>query len=290
MTAVKFWHIIKSIPQNLYFLFLLNGLLAATFFFFGTESKYESQLFMAISRKIKDSLPPNYTRQAYVIKANQTTYFLEERRYSVFGTKQIEGIKANLFHPSTVDLMTGNGACASYAAVLSRILKANAMEVRIGQMKVNGVYGGHMFVETKTESGWVVLDPMFNLAFKKTDGSLASFKDLQQNWDTYKQQVPPNYSPEYSYRDVRYTNWNKIPVLTPAIKSVLNFFIGKEKADLISIRPYLLRIYNKLSWMTAFALLISLLQTIRIFNKRKVHLTLLSKQTEAEMELKISAA
>jgi len=186
--------------------------------------------------------------------------------------------------------MTGNGACASYAAVLARILKADGMQVRIGQMKVNGLYGGHMFVETKTENGWIVLDPMFNLAFKKPDGSLAQFKDLQQNWDLYKSQVPANYKSEYSFRDVRYTNWNKIPVLTPAIKSMLNLFIGTEKANLISIRPYLLRNYNKLAWVTGFMLLFSLLQTIKIYVRKKRAMRQLIAEPETLMNLKVSVA
>lgn len=285
-----YWRKLKYIYRNLNFLFLLDGLLVATIFFFASESKYESQLFTAISNKIKDSLPANYSKEAFALKATETTFELEENRYVVFGERKIEGIKANYFHPTTVDLMTGNGACASYAAVLARILKADGMKVRIGQMKVNGLYGGHMFVETKTESGWIVLDPMFNQSFKKPDGSLAGFKDLQQNWDFYKTQVPVNYKPEYSYSGVRYANWNKIPVITPAIKSILNFFIGKKKADLISVRPYLLRIYNKLTWLTGFVLLISLIQTARIYKRRKLYRTKLNRQLDTAMEMKIFAA
>lgn len=283
-------HKLKTIYKNLNFLFLINGLLAAACFFFATESKYEAQLFSAISKNIKDSLPANYSKQIFALKATETAYYLEENRYIIFGNKQITGVKANFFRPSTVDLMTGNGACASYAAVLARILKADGMQVRIGQMKVNGLYGGHMFVETKTESGWVVLDPMFNLAFKKPDGSLAQFKDLQQNWDIYKSQVPANYKSEYSFRDVRYTNWNKIPVLTPAIKSMLNLFIGTEKANLISIRPYLLRNYNKLAWATGFMLLFSLLQTAKIYVRKKRAMRQLIAEPETLMNLKVSVA
>lgn len=283
-------HKLKNIYKNLNFLFLINGLLAAACFFFATESKYEAQLFSAISKNIKDSLPANYSKQIFALKATETAYYLEENRYIIFGNKQITGVKANFFRPSTVDLMTGNGACASYAAVLARILKADGMQVRIGQMKVNGLYGGHMFVETKTESGWIVLDPMFNLAFKKPDGSLAQFKDLQQNWDLYKSQVPANYKSEYSFRDVRYTNWNKIPVLTPAIKSMLNLFIGTEKANLISIRPYLLRNYNKLAWVTGFMLLFSLLQTAKIYVRKKRAMRQLIAEPETLMNLKVSVA
>lgn len=260
---------IQNLFRHLSFLFLLTGIFIASLFFFATESKYETELFLAISQNIKDSLPKNFTKEEYALRATATAYLLEGSRYTIFGDKTIEGIKANIFHPSTIDLMTGNGACASYAAVLARILKANDMKVRIGQMKVNGLYGGHMFVETEIENGWVVLDPMFNLAFKKQDGTIAGFNDLQANWNFYKSQTPENYNPDFNFAGTRYTNWNKIPVITPAIKSILDFVIGKEKADLISIRPYFLRIYNKLGWVTAFFLFITIVQLFRVLKGEK---------------------
>lgn len=260
---------IQTIIQSHSFLLLLIGILSASLFFFVTESKYETELFLAISKNIKDSLPNNFTKQEYALKATSTAFRLEESRYAIFGNKTIEGVKAKLFHPSTIDLMTGNGACASYAAVLARILKANDMKVRIGQMKVNGKYGGHMFVETETENGWIVLDPMFNLAFKKHDGTIAGFNDLHTKWNEYQSQTPENYNPDFNFAGVRYTNWNKIPIITPAIKSCLDFTIGKEKAETISIRPYFLRIYNKLGWLTAFLLMMTILQLFRVLNEEK---------------------
>ena len=33
----------------------------------------------------------------------------------------------------------------------------------------------------------------------------------------------------YSYEDVRYSNWTKIPVVFPAIKKILDLTIGKQK-------------------------------------------------------------
>lgn len=241
---------IRNVFRNLYFLCFLNGILLTSLLYFATESKYETELFSIIAKKIRTQLPPNHSKSAFAIKAMQTAYELQEKRYLMFGNQEMEGIKANILHPSTVDLMTGNGACGSYSTVLARILKSNDMQVRIGQMKVKGVYGAHIFIETKTENGWIVLDPMFNLYFKKADGQPAGFADLNSNWNYYKTQLPPGYNPEYAYEAVRYTNWNKIPGVTTSIKLILNFVIGKEKADAISVRPVLLRIYNKLMWGT----------------------------------------
>lgn len=263
-------HAIRRFFKNLYFLCFLNGLLLASLLYFATESKYETELFTIIARQIRNTLPANPSKSAFAVKAMATAYELQEKRFVVFANQPVEGIKANFFHPSTVDLMTGNGACGSYSIVLARILKANDMQVRIGQMKVNGVYGGHMFVETKTETGWIVLDPMFDIVFTKNDGTIAGFDELNKNWAAYKTQVPANYPPEYNYEGVRYTNWEKVPGVTTTIKSVLNFFIGREKADHISVRPFLLRIYNKLAWVTFFIWLSVTLYTINIVRKKHV--------------------
>lgn len=278
-------HNIRKFLKNLYFLCFLNGILFTALLFFASESKYETQLFSIIAKKIRNQLPANYSKDAYAVRAMQTAYELQSKRYLVFANEELDGIKANIFHPATVDLMTGNGACGSYATVLSRILKSNDMKVRIGQMKVKGEYGGHMFVETETGSGWIVLDPMFNLAFKKQDGSIAGFDEIKDNWDYYKQQLPAQYPAEYNYEGVRYTNWDKIPGVTTTIKSLLNFFIGKEKADEISIRPYLLRIYNKLAWATFWVWLLVALYTSRRFIKRNSNTASLNIKNNAAKEV-----
>jgi hypothetical protein len=238
---------VKKIISNRYLLLFINGILLASTFYFFTESKYEKELFGAITRKIKEELPAQHSYYEFVKKALKTTSTLQDERFNIFGNQKIEGVKANIFHPSTIDLMTNNGACGSYVTVLSRILKANNIQVRIGQMKVNGQYGGHMIVEAGIDGRWVVLDPTYSLYFTNADGSWATFSQLQKNWSYYQPQLPANYKQEYQFEDIRYTNWNKIPVITPAIKSSLNTLLGKEKADSISIRPFLLRNYHLLA-------------------------------------------
>ncbi|MBI2731715.1 MAG: hypothetical protein HYX40_13375 [Sphingobacteriales bacterium] len=259
---------IKTFLSSLYFLFFINGILLTSIIYFTIESKYETELFSIIAKQIRSQLPANYTKTDFAIKAMHTSYQLQEKRYLLFGNQQMDGIKVNIIHPSTVDLMTGNGACGSYSTVLARILKSNDMKVRIGQMKIKGSYGGHIFIETKTEAGWIVLDPMFDLYFKKENGEPATFSDLNSNWSFYKQQIPPNYNPVYAYEGVRYTNWEKIPGVTTTLKSILNFFMGKENADQVSVRPYLLRIYNKLAWATCIIWVFILFYTFKVYRKK----------------------
>lgn len=266
---MKLLLLIKKVFKNLYFLFLLNGVLLASLFFFTTEANYEKELFIVISQKIKKELPQNFTDKEYALKALETTDYLQNNRAVVFGNSPITGVKARFFHSSTVDLMTNDGACGSYAIVLSRILKTNDIRVRIGQMKVNGIYGGHMIVEAWIEKKWVVMDPTFGLYFKNSDGSWATFRELQANWNFYRNQTPPGYNQDYKYEAIRYTNWQKIPVITPAIKSILDAMIGKEMADSISVRPYLLRSYHKLVWLTFIIWIGVILHTVKMYSVKK---------------------
>jgi hypothetical protein len=225
-------------------LLFINGILLSTCFYFKTESKYEDALFESIVDKIKSKAHPDHNLDSFFVAAMQMTHTLEYNRQNIFSGKKLNGLKAELFRPATIDLMTGNGACGSYTTVLARILKAGGYQVRIAQMIVNGTIGGHMVVEVKKRSNWIVLDPLLQQYFKKPDGSLASFNDVHQNWEFYKKQTKNDYVSSYNYQGVNYTNWNKIKYFGPAAKWMLELVLGKEKASEISIRSYILRKYN----------------------------------------------
>ncbi len=258
---------------NLYCLFFLNGFLLASIFYFASESNYERQLFNVISANIKSTLPQGYDRDSFAIKAMFMAHELQSKRQDVFNTGKLSGFKAAVMHPATVDLMTADGACGSYATVLARILKANDYEVRIAQMSVDHVRGGHIVVEAKANKGWIALDALDNQYFVKPDGELASIDDVSSNWDYYKQQTSARYPQLYTYKNIRYTNWNKIPVIMPAMKAVLNWTMGKEEADKVSLRPYFLRIYNFAAVLMGILYVIVMIITFKkIFAKKNVSL------------------
>ncbi len=111
----------------------------------------------------------------------------------------------------------------------------------------------------------MVLDPTFNAYFVRPDSHLASFADVKGNWAFYVKQVPAGYDLSYRFEDVRYTNWTKIPILLPGIKAALNFFMGAQKADTISIRSYFLDIYSIYFYITLFLYLPLFLYTFGRF-------------------------
>jgi hypothetical protein len=261
---------IKRIFWNLYFLTFLNGFLLATLFYFRMEADYEKELFQAIREDINSKITGRDSEDSIVIKVMHTSHELMTNRESVFEGKPLNGIKAGLLHPTAIDLMTANGACGSFSYVLARLYQGYHFPVRIAQMKANGRYAAHNIVEVKTSQGWVVVDPLFNIYFKKPDHGLASFADVQADWEDYRKQLPDNYDSNYSYSGVRYTNWAKVPLLFPAVKKILDLTLGKQKADTISIRTYFLRMYDICFAITSFLLIVVFILTMIKLIKAKV--------------------
>lgn len=235
---------VKRFYRNLYFLTFLNGFLVATLLYFKMEANYEQELFTAIQSNIDSKINLKDNQDSIVVKVMRACNALLSNRALVFGGQNLDGFKVDL-NPTSIDLMTAKGACGSYSMVLARILQNYQFPVRIAQMKAKGVYAAHNVVEVKTAEGWAVLDPLFEVYFKRPGvAGLASFSDVKNNWAYYSKQLPIGYDHSYDYEGVRYSNWGKIPILMPAIKKVLDLILGKEKADNISMRIYFLKMYD----------------------------------------------
>lgn len=255
---------------NLYFLMFLNGFLIASLFYFKMEAAYENGLFLSIKNSIDHKTDANDTEDSVLLKAMDVCHTLMADRGATFQDGASLGPQGDFFHPASVDLMTAGGACGSYSEVLARIMQTYEYPIRIAQMKANGIFAAHNLVEVKTAHGWVILDPTFNAAFTKPDSRLASFDDVKNNWTYYSKQVPPGYDMNYRYEDVRYSNWQKLPVVLPAIKGTLNFLLGKEKADTISMRTWFLKIYTIYFYVALFLCIPVLLFTIKKIVKTKL--------------------
>ena len=266
----KILRVCKKIFLNTSILLFLNGLMLGLSLYFKLESNYEDSLFSGLVDNVIETTNPSKNLDSFFIGAMGLTHTLEINRQNIFKNNKPRGLKADFLRPAVVDLMTGNGACGSYATVLARLLKSAGYKVRIAQMQVNGINGGHIVVEAKKRSGWIVLDPLVNQYFKKPDGSLASFKDVQQNWSCYKKQTQPNYIQSYNYSGVRYTNWNKIPYIGATVRSIIKIFIGEEKTNEIALRSYLLRKYHFFFLITATFYTISCVLLIMSLYRKKI--------------------
>jgi hypothetical protein len=265
MSKIKnFMEVPFNFIRNRVFLFtFLNGFMLALLVYFYTEDNYESQIFNALAEQVKQTSKSTDERDI-LLASVQLTHNLEKFRYSVFGNKEIHALKSEIVRPVTFDLMTGSGACGSYSYVLGRLLEELQFEVRFAQMKVGNNYGGHIVIEVKTEKGWAVLDPSYNLHFDKSEGEFASFNDVKNNWNLYRQQLPVDYDLSYNYAGVRYTNWEKVPVVMPMVKKVFSLFKGKEATEELSLRAYFIKKFNVLLKFTLVLYVVITMFLIRV--------------------------
>lgn len=257
--------------NKLLLLVFLNGFLLALLVYFHTENNYEKQLFGALATQIAQTTDIN-NMDSVLANSLYLTHRLQRYRLSVFGNKEFGGIKSALIRPVSFDLMTANGACGSYSYVLCRLLNELGIKARFAQMKAYGIFGAHIILEAQTSDGWAVLDPMYNLSFRRPDGKLASFSDVQHNWAYYRQYLPQGYDTAYAYEDVRYTNWTKIPVVMPLIKRSIALFEGKEAADTFSFRTFFLKKFKILFNVTLFIYIIVTLLLFRVYIRRSAEI------------------
>lgn len=184
---------------------------------------------------------------AYIRKLMTTINGMMYHRYDIFkGTEQLSW-KNQLFHSVDADIMYGAGACGGFSKVLTRSLSLSGYRVRIGQMKVNGQYGGHIVVEVflAKQGKWVVIDPLFLFTFKEpVTRQWASFAEVRANWTYYRKQINVPYNEAYAYEDVRYTNWEKIPLIGKLTYKFFNVLLGQNSTQDFSARVWMLNKYS----------------------------------------------
>ena len=239
---------------NRYVLVFLMGFFLSISILFKFNSDYNDSLFNGIGNYIKEeSKKNNESREREIIRALNVVYNELSNNSIIFLKNKITGFKATHMRSTELELLDVSGGCGSFSLVLGRVFIAMNYPIRFVQMKVDGKFGGHILLEIWTNNNWIVLDPAFNQYFLKSDSTLASFDDVKNNFNYYKNQLANNYPPSYRYEDARYTNWEKLPIIGPTFKKVLGFIYGEEKTNKLSVRKYFIRFYG--FWGKVFTVL-----------------------------------
>lgn len=242
----------------------LHGAMLTAMLFLWMMSSYDDGLYDQImALTIESGMDEEQKVFALMHKTNQ----LLKPRSELFGGGEYINWRDTFFRSGDMQLIDAKGSCGSHTHVLARLLQRAGIEIRIAQMKCGDIWGAHILLEAKVDGKWAILDPFYDLSFRKEDGRLASFQEVKGNWDYFKSQVPANYNPLYTYEDVRYTNWTKVPVLMPTIKSVLRWFMGSEVENL-SIRSLVLNLYKAYLAIMAGCYLLLVLFTTLVLSAR----------------------
>jgi hypothetical protein len=207
------------------------------------RGNYEERLYARLVEYVRQ---PGMSRQDLAIALVRKVHELVKPRAEIW-SEPVGGPYDVLFRSSGDELNVPDRACGSYALVLLKSLKTAGYHVRCAQMTTTTGPAGHILVEAEIEPGqWAVLDSTFELYLKRSDGRLASFADVRAKFDYYRPQLPQDWPGEYQFQDVRYTNWAKVPILMPAIRHVLAWFMPEEIKTL-SIRA----IFTNVSYVYA---------------------------------------
>ncbi len=207
---------------------------------------------------VEHATSPEMTQEHKALAIMNAAHALLKPRTAFFGGKDSVSLgPIRIFNTSRTVLIFG-GACGDACHVLGRALLTAGLEIRLVQMKVGDVYGGHIVMEVLIDGRWVVFDPSCNLSFRNPDGSLATFAEIGDNLPYFQIQAPVIREGNLTFKELRRTNWEKIPIILPAVRMALDWTIGREAREGISLRAYLLN-----SWLN-FIVLLSVLYLILV--------------------------
>lgn len=250
-----------------YFFFFLLGFLLALLIAVRLQDEYETAFFDGLARKVTAG-SPSVPGDSVIVRSLHVTHELLVSRSMLYNQPAASSWIGKYIHPLSSDLVTADGACGSYASVLCRLLQEMDFKTRLIQMKGTDGIVCHIIVEVRSDKGWVVLDPLYDLYFVRKDGVLASFGDVSSDWSWYSKQTPPGYNPVYSYNGARYTNWSKVPVVMPLARWIIGWQMDQYELDHFSLRPYVLRKYRIMEYAIILTLLLLLVRPLFRLGKR----------------------
>jgi hypothetical protein len=262
----------KNFINKKKFLHIIVGFLLASTAYLYLEYNYEEKILGAFVNSVYSKKDLNkYDEEAVVLAAMSKIHVqMSQKEISSMGM-QLNQFEQLITSPLLQFALTKDGACGGNSLVLSQVLDGMGFEVKPGQMKVNGKFGGHIITEAQVNGKWIVLDPLYNLAFRNEKGALASFDEVSSNWNYYKSQVPAHYNPDYQYAGIQYTNWAKIPVVGGIVRATIKFFAGSESANNFSFRTLTLNPKKILFYLSFYLLGFSI---ISILNKKYFKISL----------------
>jgi len=246
---------VRSIVTNSHVLVAIHVAMLLMIVVLISDSSFEDQLFRLL---VERSVSPEMPAQDQVMAILHRTHALVKPNFEMFAGHQPSSLRERFFASADLQLHEGYAACGSFSHVLARALQVAGFEVRMGQMLAGNEGGGaiHVIVEAKVDGRWVVLDPIFDLAFFRDDGRLATVADLRRNWSHYRRQLPRNYSPSYDYSGMRHTHWDLIPAFATIWRPLLLHFFDPEEIDGFCFRSYFLNLYK------AYAIALSCLYVV----------------------------
>ena len=232
----RFYSILTSKP-NIAFVMLAFSL--------WLHADYEDRLFDAF---VAECTSHDMTDREKSLAIMEKVHDVVQQRERIFNTKaskaKLDGVRTRFLRSGDLEFTQATGACGSYAGMFVEACQRADISARLCQMQVGGKTV-HILAEVELGGHWAVVDPQFRQTFQDANGHLVGYAEVSSRWAQYRSQAAPEYEEfGFTFDGVRYTNWEKVPVLMPAFKSILNMTMGRAAADQLSLRSYCLNVHK----------------------------------------------
>ena len=141
----------------------------------------------------------------------------------------------NPLHPGPGDVVQWGsdyrGSCGSHSRVVHAMLEARGVPSRLRLLLDDRGRSIHTVVEVLEGGRWVVGDAAYGVAFLRRDGAPATAADLAADTANFHAQVAGihGYDPAFDYNSTTLLNWQKVPVILPALRAGLERILGTER-------------------------------------------------------------
>ena len=165
------------------------------------------------------------------------------------------------------------GECGAYAGILARTAQLAGWEVRLVQILDPNETCLHVANELRTTDGWMFVDAMFEVVGQPASGSgVLDAPALAVHWREHPEEATEEYA-RYGWipERYRYTNWQAIPLVLPAVRKVLETVKGTRWVDGVSLRTYSLNMHRVRMWLalTISALLVIVPSVVSLRRRRR---------------------
>jgi hypothetical protein len=232
---------LKNKNINTFLLVIVNILILGAIFFKFVDYRYEDAIYRSL---VTANWVKNDQEQTFKNLLNLTHTIQTDRREYINELYGMNPFKSRWMRSGDIQLLDANGSCGNFSHVLAELCLHADMDVRIVQLKHQGLFGGHNIVEVLVNNKWVAADGLWKMYFINSDSTLASLEDIRANLDFFAKQIPTDYPYMNAYLEYHYTNWDKIPFLMPAIYNGLKLILGEKRTNEISLRVYFLNLHK----------------------------------------------
>jgi hypothetical protein len=253
---------IQKIFKPSTWLLAINAVMFILLFLKYIDYRYEFAVYRSMysSNAVKEN-----GKQTFINLVSLTFKIQTDRREQVKGLQGMSPFKSRWFRSGDMQLLDASGACGNFSHVLAELLQTGGYEVRIAQLFQSDHFGSHMVTEAKIDGKWVVADGLFKICFYNPDSSLASLSDIGNNYQYFEKQFPYQYPYKDAYLKYRYTNWDKIPIIFPALQQAFTLIMGEEWTNQLCLRSYFLNLHEAQFWILVLLYIPLLLKTIQHF-------------------------